>query len=66
MRSVCKESSQLLNTECLCASSNYFHATCLTVMAHIVHIHMLQSRVDIKDYSVAYFNHIAEFKAPFR
>ena len=66
MHSVCKEGSQLFKTECLCASSNYFHVTRLTVIAHIVHIHMLQSRVEIKDYFVAYFNHIAEFKAPFR
>ena len=65
MRSVCKEGSQYFKTEYLCASSNHFHATRLTVIAHIVHIHMLQSRVEIEDYSIAYFDHIAEFKVPY-
>ena len=66
MRSVCNKGSQVFKTECLCAFSNHFHATCLTVMAHFVHIHMLQSHVEIEDYSVAYFNRIAEFKVPYR
>ena len=42
---------------------NHFHAARLTVMAHIVYIHMLDSHVEIEDHSVAYFDHIAEFKA---
>ena len=28
--------------------------------------HMWQSRVEIESYSVAYFDHIAAFKAPYR
>ena len=28
-------------------------------------IHMWQSRVEIEDYSVAYFDHIAAFKVPY-
>ena len=47
------------------SESEHFRATPLTVMAHIVHIHMLQSRLLIKDYSIAYFDHIAEFKVPY-
>ena len=62
MRSVCKEGSQL-KAECLYAFSyNHFHAARLTVMAHIAYIYMLRPCVEIKDYSVAYFDHITEFK----
>ena len=28
--------------------------------------HMWQSRVEIEGYSIAYFDHIAAFKAPYR